>query len=88
MDERLVRELSAYTPTIRRPNGFGITVAEFAEYHHCSIIQARTMLEKAVKDGILEKHIMLCGNTRTAVFCRPGDWPPKNRLAGETLTKS
>lgn len=79
MDLKLLQELTDYVPIPKRPDGFGITIIEFAEANHCSVTQARTMLQKAVEDGILAVHMMVTPDksAKTAVYHRPGDWPPK-----------
>jgi len=48
-------------PPSQRPDGFGITVNEYAEAKRCSETIARKQLEKAVKVGILEKKQMVEG---------------------------
>lgn len=59
MDLSLLEELKdAGVPT--RPDGFGITVREFAENakHPCAVSVARTLLNKMVSDGTLAKTMM------------------------------
>ena len=68
-------------PLITRPDGYGITVREFEKSRNCSSDIARKLLEKAVDDGVLAKHLMIVPNerttTRTAIYHRPDEWPPK-----------
>lgn len=73
-----VLKSQGYTPLPGRPDGFGITKAEYAERFHCTIDAARAILDRAVEDGIIEKTVMLLASkTKECVYHRLGEWPPK-----------
>lgn len=48
-------------PILPRPDGFGITVKEYATQKGCGEEISRRLLEKAVKDGVLAKKQMTNG---------------------------
>jgi len=59
-------------PILPRPDGFGITVKEYAEKKGCGDDIARKMLEKAVKSGLLEKKQMVNGTGTTPfIYYKP-----------------
>lgn len=64
---------------ISRPEGFGITIQEFAEQEGKNQRAASYILDQEVKAKRLEKHSMCAngGSGRLNVYHRPGDWPPK-----------
>lgn len=48
-------------PILPRPDGFGITVKEYADKKGCGEEISRRLLEKAVRDGVLVKKQMTNG---------------------------
>lgn len=88
MDVNLLKELtkSGYIPSQTRPNGYGITPREFSRANGCTISMAVATLDRAVEDGILQKHKMrIPGRSGlTVVYHRPQDWPPS---VGEEKSK-
>ena len=78
-DESIFDELEEGEFGIRpaRPDGFGVTVVEYAKKGKCSTDGARKVLETAVKKKILIKVMMRVNTKNTGVFCRPEEWTPK-----------
>lgn len=74
MIEFLDDKLGAPTPI--RPDGFGITVREYMTEKKCSENTARAMLDRGVKNGILERMPMIVGNMGGApmVYFQVGAW--------------
>ena len=58
-----------------RPEGFGISIPEFCEEKHCSKELARTILNKAVSDGVLECTQMRAGRGRPMIYYKVGTYP-------------
>jgi len=59
-----------------RPDGFGITVKEYADRKNCGDSLARRVLEKGVNDGVLEKEQMVTGKgSNPFVYFKAGEKP-------------
>jgi hypothetical protein len=74
----LVADLDAagLSPDPERPPGFGITIPEYGRIKNCTEDVAQLALNKAVKKGILVKHLLRTGTrgSHAWVFCRPSEW--------------
>ncbi len=70
----LLRE-AGYVPLQVRPVGFGITKEEYSEQFHCTVDAARGILDKAFRDGIVGKTIMLHERDKVAVYHKIGAYP-------------
>ena len=60
-----------------RPDGFGITVYEYAEKKGIGMDGARSLFKKLVKDGVLERRKLRAPNnplSRPYVYYKPGEW--------------
>lgn len=55
----LDNELGPPTPT--RPDGFGVTVKEYATEKGCTVDSSRKRLDAAVEKGLLKVERMICG---------------------------
>lgn len=79
MDVKLIDELDeqGYIPVILRPEGFGITAREYAAAKHCSLAAARSLLDKAVDEGLLVKTMMNVKgySGHPCVYHKPGEKP-------------
>jgi len=60
-----------------RPEGFGFTTEEYANLPTFPYGQetARTVLNKLVKEGKLEKKKVMINNSPGFIFYEPGTWP-------------
>ena len=85
MDVDLIKLLADkgydYESPLLRPDGFGVTVKEFAEQKNCSIDVARSLLNSAKDAKILDMHLMKIGGNKvsSAVYHLSENWPPENK---------
>jgi len=71
MDVKLMEEVCATLSALEiRPEDFGITINEYSKEKHTTNEQARTVLEKAVRDGLLNKKRMIVGAAVANVYYR------------------
>ena len=63
-------------PVQLRPVGFGVTVQEYMTVKNCSETIARTLLDKGIKEGVLDRKQMIAGRGAPLfVYFRTNDRP-------------
>jgi hypothetical protein len=73
MDVTLLKELDeVIRPTPMRPDGYGFTLDEYAEYNHCSRGAAEKVLTNLLESGVLAVTTMqMPGKSKINVYHRP-----------------
>ena len=61
-------------PRKPRPDGFGVTIKEYAAHEGISEDAARKVLSELVAAGLLEMHPMVSGRAAPNVYARPNAW--------------